>query len=463
MAPVPELPPDLAQALERHEPAGVAFEALSPERQAEWVRFVERARTRRGRARRVHDAVRRLGGWTPVLAQAATEETAEQRPAPAAPPPEREWWPWLALLALLVVGGLLALYFLTRNDNERVAVPRVVGLQERVALERLSGRGLLARVSHRPSDRPRGVVFGQDPQPGTKLDEGDRVQIAVSNAPARLLAPDVVGLSVAEAERTLVAAGLVPDERRVFAEKKRGTVVEQVPKAGTRVQKGDSVVVTVSKGRGRTSVPDVVGQTREDAETALEGAGLVPRAVTVGSSQPEGTVTAQNPAAGEQVTRGATVRINVSSGPAAGTTTAATTTAATTTTSRSSTVPSLSGLGQTAAIRRLLAAGLKPRVVYVASDETENSVTRQSPTAGTAVRRGSRVRISLSAGPSPSFVNVPDVVGQTASQARQTLEEAGFTVVVFRVSGQPGVVVEQQPPAGGNAPDGGQVSIFVGR
>lgn len=457
---MPELPPDLAAALRRHEPARVAFEALPPERQAEWVRFVERGRTRRGRSRRVEDAVRRLGGWTPALAQAATEETVERRPGPTPPPPEREWWPWLLLLALLVIAGLLALYFLTRGGGDKVSVPRVVGLQEPEAVSRLSDRGLVARVLRRASDRPRGTVFGQDPQAGTRLEKGDRVQIAVSNAPARLLVPDVVGLQADKAKQRLVSAGLVPEERQVFSKKKRGIVVAQRPQPGTKAQKGETVTIDVSKGRGRTTVPDVVGRSRADAESALADAGLVANAVTVPSSEAEGTVTAQDPAAGEQVDRGTKVRINVSSGSSSTTTT---TTSPGTTTSQGASVPDLSGLEQTAAIRRLVAAGLRPRVVYAASDGPENTVTAQSPDAGASASRGSRVRITVSAGPSPSFSQVPDVVGQTTGDARSALEAEGFTVAVFRVAGQSGVVVDEQPAGGGRAPDGGQVSIFVGK
>ncbi len=237
-------------------------------------------------------------------------------------------------------------------------------------------------------------------------------------------------------------------------------MVAQRPQPGTKAQKGETVTIDVSKGRGRTTVPDVVGRSRADAESALADAGLVANAVTVPSSEAEGTVTAQDPAAGEQVDRGTKVRINVSSGSSSTTTT---TTSPGTTTSQGASVPDLSGLEQTAAIRKLVAAGLRPRVVYAASDGPENTVTAQSPDAGASASRGSRVRITVSAGPSPSFSQVPDVVGQTTGDARSALEAEGFTVAVFRVAGQSGVVVDEQPAGGGRAPDGGQVSIFVGK
>jgi serine/threonine-protein kinase len=101
-------------------------------------------------------------------------------------------------------------------------------------------------------------------------------------------------------------------------------------------------------------------------------------------------------------------------------------------------------------------------VVYVRSNQPENTVVRQSPAAGTSVRRGSVVRIDVSAGPTPAYQTVPNVVGQTERAARRTLRQAGFTVAVFRVAGRSGIVVRQQPASGNNAPQGGQVDIFVG-
>lgn len=467
-----QLPPEFAEALGQNERARAAFEALPPTRQAEWVRWVERGRTRGGRNRRLGEAVSRLAGWTPTAAVAA-DETVEEVPERPPPPPPREWWPWLLMLLLLILGGLAALYFLTRDGEERT-VPRVVGLQERAAIDRLAQRGLVARVTPRPSDRPRGEVFGQDPRAGTEVEKGDRVQIAVSSAPARVAVPDVTGESADDASRTLVAAGLVPDERSVFSAEEPGVVVAQDPESGERVQRSATVRINVSRGRGQTTVPSVIGDDQEEAIAKLRRAELTPRVAQVPSAEPAGTVIAQDPQAAERVAKGARVRINVSTGGGGGgtatttETTAATTTVSTTTTTATTTagptsVPDLAGQDQTGATRQLIAAGLRPRVVYVRSDQPDNTVVAQSPAAGSSVARGSRVRINVSAGPTPAYAAVPDVLGESETAARATLRDAGFTVAVFRVAGRRGIVVDQQPAEGENAPEGGQVSIFVGR
>ena len=93
-------------------------------------------------------------------------------------------------------------------------------------------------------------------------------------------------------------------------------------------------------------------------------------------------------------------------------------------------------------------------------------IVSQAPTGSGA--RGSRVRISVSEGPSPGApTSVPSVVGQDQASASQAVNQAGFKPVVLfrRTSDQSkvGVVVDEQPAAGASIPAGSYVAIFVGR
>src|SRR4051794_17087258 len=83
-----------------------------------------------------------------VVEDAPPTQVIEDGPPPPPyeePPPSRELWPWLLALAILVIAGLLAGYFLTRDDGEKssTAVPSVVGLQRGVAIRRIRDRGLV--------------------------------------------------------------------------------------------------------------------------------------------------------------------------------------------------------------------------------------------------------------------------------------------------------------------------------
>src|SRR3954466_14675318 len=123
----------------------------------------------------------------------------EEEYIPPRRPPLPELWPWLLLLLLLVVGGLLAAYFLTRDDNNDngkpasvVTVPGVVGEKQDEAVRRLNERGLVPQLKTLPSKFPRGTVFAQAPDAGTKVDRGSQVALSVS-ATAVVPVPNVVG------------------------------------------------------------------------------------------------------------------------------------------------------------------------------------------------------------------------------------------------------------------------------
>ena len=77
-----------------------------------------------------------------------------------------------------------------------------------------------------------------------------------------------------------------------------GRVFDQDPAAGTRVDKDTTVVIFVSSGKAKTTVPDVVDHTRDDAVAALTAAHLKVDVHEVYSEKEPGTVTAQNPPAG---------------------------------------------------------------------------------------------------------------------------------------------------------------------
>lgn len=131
-------------------------------------------------------------------------------------------------------------------------------------------------------------------------------------------------------------------------------------------------------------------------------------------------------------------------------------------------VPKVVGLQQGPAQRRLSRAGLRSRVVYVASQAPGGQVVSQTPTAGSSVKRGSRVRIRVSLGPNqPTTTVVPNVIGNDQQSATTKLQNAGFTVQVIQVPvtdpSQVGTVVDEEPGGGSRAPTGSQVTIYVGQ
>jgi serine/threonine-protein kinase len=256
-----------------------------------------------------------------------------------------------------------------------------------------------------------------------------------------------IGETQAQAEQQIQAAGLHSVVNKVpNAKVTKGKVFKQDPSAGTKIDKGGTVTLTVSKGPPKVTVPDVKGEQWTTAQQALVNAGLQPQKFSVPGSK-AGEVTATDPAAGESVPTGSTVRVNVMSGPV------------------TASVPSVVGLSLQQAISRLNAAGFHANPSYQDSTAPANQVISQSPAPGTSATKGSSVTVNVSNG--PPQVNVPDVVGYTSQQALQTLESAGFKVVQQTISisdpSQNNIVQQQNPAGGSQATQGSTVTITVGQ
>ena len=402
----------------------------------------------------------------PLLVEDRPPVVEEEEIAPPPRPPLL--WPWLLLLLLLVLGGLLAAWLLTRDDNGRSAstvnVPNVVRLKQQEAVARLNRRGLVARVVTRASSAAAGTVVAQDPDPGADVTRRSVVTLSVSSLRTEAV-PDVVGEKAPAAVKALEAKGFRVRTRNVVSKTATGTVLAESPVAGSKIGRGSTVTINIS--RGLVTVPNTIGQSRDTAVATVRGAGLVPTAFTVPSSQPKGQVVAQRPKAGTRVPGGSTVRLNLSNGAGGGAAPPppppppppATVTV---------TVPDVTVQQQDAAQRQLSSAGLKAGVVWVPSDQPEGTVAAQAPDAGTTQKRGTRIQLNVSLGPNPGEQRaVPNVVGVDPATARSRLESAGFEVQTLqqRVGdrSQVGKVVDEQTAGGRRAPVGARISIYVGR
>jgi serine/threonine-protein kinase len=135
-------------------------------------------------------------------------------------------------------------------------VPALVGMPVEQAELTLSRAGLSPRRrTVADNEYPPGYVVGQSPQPGTEIAGGSVVTLMVS-AGARRTAevPDVLGLSRAEAEKTLEGAGFEVDVQvqaeadPAAAEARKGKAWKQSPGGGSPADAGSTVVLWVNPG-----------------------------------------------------------------------------------------------------------------------------------------------------------------------------------------------------------------------
>jgi eukaryotic-like serine/threonine-protein kinase len=131
--------------------------------------------------------------------------------------------------------------------------------------------------------------------------------------------PDLTGLTRAQAQQRLDAAGLILGDtrRRASDDVPEGRVIEQTPPADRQVEAGSAVDLVFSGGPKTVPVPSLTGMTLGDAEAALQAAGLILGETTEQNDQeiPEGQIISQDPAAGEEVPEESPVNVVVSGGP----------------------------------------------------------------------------------------------------------------------------------------------------
>jgi serine/threonine-protein kinase len=131
-----------------------------------------------------------------------------------------------------------------------VAVPDVVGLPEGDAVGAIEGEGLIADIVREPSDEvEQGFVIAQDPGAGAELEEGEAVQIVVSEGPEFEL-PDVRGDDADEAEAFLedeLGLDVTQEGTPEPCPQPPGTVCDQDPEPGATVRPGDSVTLFVQE------------------------------------------------------------------------------------------------------------------------------------------------------------------------------------------------------------------------
>lgn len=199
-------------------------------------------------------------------------------------------------------------------------VPDVRGLSVDDATVSILAAGLTpGTIAAAPSAVvPNGSIISQTPPAGTTVLPGAAVGFVLSSGPGTAVVPDVTGLTQAAASAAIDAAALSLGAIAVgnSATVPAGSVISQLPAAGTSVGSGATVTLVISAGPASVAIPNVVGLSEAAATAAIASAGLAPGAVTTASSSATaGTVIAQTPPSGTSVAPATAVALVVSLGP----------------------------------------------------------------------------------------------------------------------------------------------------
>lgn len=280
------------------------------------------------------------------------------------------------------------------------------------------------------------------------LVQGRNDEVAMSQM---VTVPDVTGTQRAEAVAQLEELELRVDvNEEPSPDIARGEVIRTNPTAGSQLQKGTAVTVTVSSGREITDVPDVRGMTPQEAADALADVDLqLEQQVREVSSEDvtAGRIAEQSPAPGSQLSKGSRVTVTVSTGPAL------------------IRVPSITGMQLEQAEETLASVGLSAQVTSVDSFEPEGQILSVA-NEGVMVAPGTAVALEVSNG---MLVTMPDLARLSQADALAALRDAGWEGTDAQLrTGEPiptgalvdqGLIGAQEPTAGASVRKDATVTV----
>ncbi|HZN15060.1 MAG TPA: PASTA domain-containing protein [Acidimicrobiales bacterium] len=188
-----------------------------------------------------------------------------------------------------------------------VLVPDLTNVDADEASRRLAAAGFTVGHVTYPYDEvvAKGIVLDWQGK-GGELPKGTSVDLTVSNGPHPVTLSDWKGKPFADAEAAMKSVGFKVQRKDVYSDTypQPGTVVGTSPGPGD-VERGATIVVSVSQGPETVEVPNVVGMNLDNATRRLESAGFV---VEV-NGRAKGRVVGQDPAGGTKAKRGSLVAI----------------------------------------------------------------------------------------------------------------------------------------------------------
>jgi serine/threonine-protein kinase len=269
----------------------------------------------------------------------------------------------------------------------------------------------------------------------------------VLTRPQKALIPNVVGLRQASAEATLGNAGFKWTVVGVTSNRSAGEVISQSPHGSVRARAATTVILNVSSGPGQATVPDVATFSEQAAKQQLKQAGLKVSEVKpeVSPTVPQGEAVGTQPPSGASLTKGDSVVLYMSSGLA---------------------MPNVVGDNLGEAQSALAQFSNKQSTVpQTTTTVAPGTVIAQSPTAGQPLT--SSQTITLTVAKAPDTVRVPRVVGDTPSQALQTLNADNLNVKEVPKTTHNlnaiGLVIKQFPTSTSVVKKGAVVTVSIGQ
>jgi beta-lactam-binding protein with PASTA domain len=258
-------------------------------------------------------------GWRRTRSDGA-RHPRPRGPAGAGMPRARSFAPFAAAAVLLLLFGGVATGWQALNaylNVPEVQVPDLTGraLADAETVARHDHLSVQVIDQRHSKTVPAGAVVSQDPAAGSTVKENRVIGVTTSLGPEMVEVPDVRRRSVEDARFAIEQARLVVGEIREAYDQTvpSGFILAQDPAGGASAEQGAAVNLTVSKGQQAFVLPDLVGQSLDDARRVLQDLGVTLREVEQVPTPgvPPGQVIAMFPPAGTQIHHGDAVRVTI--------------------------------------------------------------------------------------------------------------------------------------------------------
>ncbi len=211
----------------------------------------------------------------------------------------------------------------TVQEEESSMVPMidVIGMDEETAKAQINAIGLGTKITRQKSDEfEEGLVISQSVAAGDEVEKYTTVDLVISSGSEGVEVSDVSGQDEASARSALEELGFSVTVTTAYSDSvEEGKVISQNPAAGSKLEKGAQVTLTVSSGPEvvKVKVPDLRGMTEAAAKDKLKAEGLTCGTVseTYSDTVTEGCVVSQSYSPDTEVEQGTSVNIQLSVGP----------------------------------------------------------------------------------------------------------------------------------------------------
>jgi beta-lactam-binding protein with PASTA domain len=304
-------------------------------------------------------------------------------------------------------------------ESGKVRVANVVNMDLAEAEEKLQKEGLLLEIAdYKYSNRViEGRVMSQQEETGQIVDEGTTVHVTVSQGAGSVEVPSLVGKQWEEMQSVMDELCLEYDVTENESIEVPGCILTQDIEAGTTIEQGETVSITISKGMDydssqESSAPSLLGMNIDEAKNSLAAMSAYVKVVGYENSDtyPANSVCAQNISEGTVIYGNDIIEVTVSLGV------------------ESVSVPNVLDMDRAEAEKVLTDVGLNVAFEEVESIDIEGQVLAQDIVADQIVDKGTVVTLQIAVKEVSESSDVSETVSSEEEQPEQEEQKASETL-----------------------------------